>query len=124
MGGVEPQTFYTFLGVLHDVVADFLEELVLRYIKPTNADLEHFDVLTGGENPTNIAEEAIQNLLLREMAVPKALQLDVGDLPIPGLVRDIVLEFSEPVFIAEEIGVSHVELGDLGGIEDHGHLFV
>lgn len=69
MRSMEPQTLDTFFGVLYYIVADLLQNLIVRQVEPSDVDLQHLDVLAGRQHSSNVAEEVVQHTLLREMPV-------------------------------------------------------
>ncbi len=122
VSSVKPKALYALLCVFSDIVADLLKELILRDIETTDTDLKHLDVFAGRKYSSNVAKEAVEHLFFRKMAVAVALELDISDLPIPCLVRYIIFELLKSVFIAEEVGVPHMQFCYLSRIEHHSHL--
>lgn len=120
MGGVEPQTFDVILGVLDDVLTYLFEDPGLRQIEAPQIYFEGFDGFAGSEGPASVAEEVVQNLVLREMAIPETLQLDVRYLRKPRFV-DVFFELLELGFAAEEVAAPRVQFGDLSRVEYQCH---
>ena len=64
-------------------------------------------MFAGGECPSGVAEEVVEDSLFVEVTVSETLELDVGDLDEPGFV-DVFFKLFEFGFGAEELGASDV----------------
>lgn len=59
MGRMEPEALDALLSILDDIVANLLEELVIRQVETAEVDLQHLDVLASGQHPPNVTEEIV-----------------------------------------------------------------